>query len=68
MWQLSRQNINRQMIGRNFFETEYLPYENKRILKQDLCLPRRTRYQQANCARDTTKLDFIMNQGTSGVQ
>ena len=38
------------------------------IRNQELCHPTRIRYHQAKCARCTTKFEFNMNQGTSGVQ
>ena len=47
MWQLSRQNISRQIkIGRNFLEPQYLPFEQNgpgEIQTHDLCRPRRIR-------------------------
>ena len=35
---------------------------------QDFCRPKRNRYHQAKCARKTPKFEFIMKQGTSGIQ
>ena len=69
MRQLSRQNISRQKIGRNFLEPEHLLFEKKadlgQIQIQDLCRPMRIRYHQAKGSRDTTKSEFIIKQGTT---
>ena len=47
MWQLSPQNISRQLIGRNFFEPEQLALEKKtgpgQFRTQDFCRSRRIR-------------------------
>ena len=32
MWQRSRQNISGQIIGRFFFDPEYLPFEKKKLV------------------------------------
>ena len=71
MWQLSRQNISSQTIGRIFFDLRYLPFEKKtgscQIRTQDFCPPRRIRYHKAKL-RDTKQIEFILKQGTSRVQ
>ena len=69
MLQLSRQNMSRQILVRNFFEPQYLSFAKKtgprQIRTQTLWRPRRIRYHQAKCAKGTTKFEFIMNQGTT---
>ena len=42
MWQLSRQNKSRQIIGQNFFETDYFHFEKNRscqIRTQTFAIP-----------------------------
>ena len=55
MQQLSRQNISRQIIGRNFSEPEQSPFEKKigpgQIRTHNICRSRRIRYHQAKRAR-----------------
>ena len=66
MWQLSRQNLNRQITKRQFFfETEYFPFEKKRSSQtRNQDLRRRTciRYPLITmCASDAKKYEFIVN-------
>ena len=70
MWQLSRKNVSRKIEGRNFLSRNINRLEKNGPVQnriQDLCRLRRIRYYQAKCAKNTTKFEFIMNQGTKVV-
>ena len=72
MWQLSRQNMSRQIIDHKFFEPKYLPFEKHWSWSdptQGLLPSQANRYHPAKFAGDTTEFQFIMNHGTTpGVQ
>ena len=69
MWQLSRQQISWQIIGRKF----HLKQNSSRLKKktgpgqnrnQDLHRPRVILYLQAKLAGNAKKFEYIMKQGT----
>ena len=69
MWQLSREQISRQIIGRQLYLQQNISRLKKKgpgqIRNQDLCRPRNIRYFQVKLTGNAYKFEFIMNQDTS---
>ena len=66
MWELSRQQIRRQRIGRQFyFKQNISRLKNKtgpgEIWTQDLRRPKHIRYLQAKLAWNVKQIEYIMN-------
>ena len=60
--------MSRQIIGQQFFETEYFPFKKTgpgQIQTEDLHHPRHIRFLQAKLDRNAWKLELIMNHDTS---